>query len=196
MGTNIFQEEIAFHPKDQYHTLRHFTYINEEYKKMLANMLGIDKLIFNSELNKVGSKFNTKYFQSPLEVFHLINNSIPHKTVKQANGTIVNSYLFEESIFQGGIGTDSIIEIDKLEIQQLSLIKKELRSGFLIKLLEIENLPITYELQVVLKSIKEQLNIITLFPGKYAPPFPNTKHNENSSKLFWESNCFLKFKMN
>ena len=195
METNIFQEEIVFLPKDQYHVLRHFTYINEEYQKQLSNTLGFDKVVLNTEISKVGSKFNTKYFKSPLDVFNLVNNSIPHKTTIQTSGIIVNSYLFEESIFQDGIGTDAIFEIDKLEIEQLSLIQRELRSGFIIKLLEIEKLPITFELQVVLKLTKEQFFIITLFPGKYAPPFPNNKQKENSSNLFWESNCFLKLKI-
>lgn len=194
MGTNIFQEEINLLPKNQLHVLRHFGFISDNYKNQLSNLLDIKYIIIETELTKVGSKFNNSYFKTPIEVLDLIKNLTPKKTISQDDGSIVNSYLVEEAIFPGGIGTDSIFEISKLTNEYLSSLRNEIRSGFNIKVLDVDELPITYEIQAVLKIEKEQLYVITLFPGKYAPPFPTIKENKFDSILFWESNCFLKLK--
>jgi hypothetical protein len=194
MGTNIYQEEINLLPEDQLHVLRHFSFISDNYKNQLSRSLDINYTIIETELAKVGSKFNNYYFQSPIEVLDLIKNLTPKKTFSQDDGSIVNSYLVEEAIFPGGIGEDSILEISKLTNEHLGSLRNEIRSGYNIKVLDVDKLPITYEIHAVLKIEKDQFYVITLFPGKYAPPFPSIKENKYDSILFWESNCFFKLK--
>ena len=92
MGTNIYQEEINLLPEDQLHVLRHFSFISDNYKNQLSRSLDINYTIIETELAKVGSKFNNYYFQTPIEVFSLINHLTPKKTFSQDDGSIVNSY--------------------------------------------------------------------------------------------------------
>ena len=68
----------------------------------------------------------------------------------------------------------------------------EKRNNFKIKIVEKEGFVKTNELVVV--ASKENNEIITAFPGQYAPPFPihlsDTK-SKIASERFWEEHAFI-----
>jgi hypothetical protein len=72
-------------------------------------------------------------------------------------------------------------------------IQKEMRGDYLAQSIELSTFFTTNQLVAVVDN--ETNKRITLFPGRYAPPFPNDYQSENERKnatKFWEQHLFIK----
>jgi hypothetical protein len=84
------------------------------------------------------------------------------------------------------IDLNEIEEVDKLRIKKIH------RNGYYVNVLERDFLNKTYQLVVICNKLHE---VITAFPGVYAPAFPTQlmdKEEVKASILFWENHAFIK----
>ena len=63
-------------------------------------------------------------------------------------------------------------------------------------IIKIHGTPVeTNQINCILRKVEEQFEVITIFPGVYAPPFPDVKyqnHKEYSeSKAFWTTHAII-----
>ena len=110
----------------------------------------------------------------------------PFEVIQQSNANQAFRYKIP---FDGGIGTNTIINIKT--IQHADKIKKVIRNGFQVNVVERNSFDPTNELVLICNSLNE---VITVFPGMYAPAFPTQlvdKNEVEASKLFWENHAFI-----
>ncbi len=141
---------------------------------------------FSSDLP--GSYFDTSVFPTPESIFSFLKNKAIYECIKQENGSEIHIYKFEHEIGFDGIGTYN-------EMQDESVFKLE-RNGIEIPYVITHNsLPKTTQLCLVVFISNENYQVITMFPGKYAPPFPNNKQSTTfykTCKEFWEEHILMK----
>lgn len=61
---------------------------------------------------------------------------------------------------------------------------------------EVKELPTTNLLTIIALNQKNTFQIVTLFPGDYAPAFPQGLGDEEEKKrVFWEGHCLMNKKV-
>jgi hypothetical protein len=116
-----------------------------------------------------------------------INSRIPDQIIQQENQT--QAHLFNAEF---AIGTCALSDFNALKNHDLHL---ETRDGILTRFAWVDDLPETNQFCVIVEGNYSPFEIITLFPGEYAPPFPHANQSEkanNDSKQFWEKYVLLK----
>ena len=143
----------------------------------------------NSEI--AGSHFYTSVFKNPEELLSFINKTEPIRTIPQNKNR--KAYCFCTSDGQP-VGTSGIALRSDLSPEQIVF---EAREGFDMEIGTVDKLPETSEFCVVADSTSEGWEIITAFPGKYAPPFPQKHQDQIEYELsasFWKQHILLKKK--
>lgn len=130
--------------------------------------MGYSELEISKAIATIGSKFSNTFCSNPFQLSKIINNSNPVESFNQSNGNCIFIYSFHES---GGIGYDNIINLNNLLPLELYNLKVETRNNFKIKIVEKASFVKTNQLVVV--ASQENNEIITAFPGQYAP-LPNS----------------------
>ena len=170
-----------------FYLIRHFHQIDQTCFDELLN-LGYSKVEIEDKLLTTGSKFDAKYVSNPREVLTILNNCAPHQVIEQVNNRTAYIYRFEKSI-----GWDSIIDVNQIPSENLAEIQEEKRGNQIVRTIELSNFPETNQIVAIVDSETNQ--VITLFPGCYAPPFPSsdqTKNDYEQSSRFWDSHIFIK----
>jgi hypothetical protein len=135
----------------------------------------------------VGSCFYPNVFQNPLELMNYINLRIPDQIIQQENQ--MQAHLFKAEF---AFGTCALSDLNSLKDPDIQL---ETRDGISIRFAWVDALPETSHFCVIVKGAHSPFEIITLFPGEYAPPFPHSKQSEKAnadSKKFWEKHLLVK----
>ena len=178
------------------HILRHFpNSISKSSKINLRNQ----RIVNNDQdlelnLNMSGSKFLTNKYKDPFQLLDEINVLIENKEKKY----FLNSVYYEINS-EEPIGVDNLISIEM--IQDKSLITKDQRSGYEVNCIDADLIKenLTNNLIVILDN-KNNNNIITAWPGTYAPDFPRPIKNINDVKEkeayekcanFWRNHAFI-----
>ena len=168
-----------------FYLIKHFEKLDNQalhYFQQLGH--GIEEV--NQALSSIGSKFYASFCENPFELIERIALCSPFEVIQQSNANQAFRYKIP---FDGGIGTNTIINIKT--IQHADKIKKVIRNGFQVNTTERNSFDSTNELVVVCNPLNE---VITIFPGVYAPAFPTQLVDENeveASKLFWENHAFI-----
>ena len=120
-----------------------------------------------------------------------LENHIPHRIIKQRNNRLVYEFELPAPQVAGheGIGLKESLPPDSISNQE--------RNGFWVEVGSVETLPETPFFCVVLQPIPNGFEVVTAFPGRYAPPFPyEGQPNEEymAAKAFWDKNVLLKEK--
>jgi hypothetical protein len=134
-----------------------------------------------------GSCFYSDVFQDPLELMNYINSRIPDQIIQQENQT--QAHLF---IAEFAIGTCALTDLNALKNPDIQL---ENRDGISIRFAWVDDLPKTNQFCAIVEGNNSSFEIITLFPGDYAPTFPHAKQSEkahNDSTKFWEKHVLVK----
>jgi hypothetical protein len=116
-----------------------------------------------------------------------INSRIPDEIIQQENQT--QAHLFNAEF---AIGTCALSDLNALKDSDIQL---ETRDGISTRFAWVDDLPETNQFCVIVEGNHSAFEIITLFPGEYAPPFPHANQSEkanNESKQFWEKYVLLK----
>jgi hypothetical protein len=109
---------------------------------------------------------------------------------------IVAQYTFSEREFPNGIGNSALIPLNKLSDQQQAAKYKVNRNNYEVWTCEVEELPTTNLLTIIALNHENTLQIVTLFPGDYAPAFPQgLGDQEEKKRVFWEGHCLMNKKV-
>ena len=138
-----------------------------------------------------GSIFYKDVFASPIELLNYINSNNPSEIIFQLNGRETHVFNCEHLGYIGNTGIASRKEVDS------NSIVKENRNGFMVEVALVSELQVTNTFCVVIEKEGVDLNIITAFPGPYAPSFPYNGQNESDyqlSVIFWNKHVLLRVK--
>jgi hypothetical protein len=174
--------DFNFITKRQFHCLRHFPFKGHEQLCALAVKFptnSIDQII--EQLALVGSKFSHTFATEPLEILNRLDQGIIFSKSLENNKTL---FL--------GIGDSALQSLSKLDETEQARKYKVKRGDFEVWTCEVVRLPTTNVLSIITMEKAGVFDIITLFPGDYAPAFPRgTSKLDEVNKLFWEEHCLL-----
>jgi hypothetical protein len=181
------QTKLKLSNERAFYLIKHFESIDKKGLKHFQSCGNtIDEI--NIALYTLGSKFNSKFSYNPFDLINKINQYIPLEIIHQANGNLALIYKLR---FAGGLGTCNVVNLKDIPKNERQNIKKIYRNGFEINVIKRNFLDITNQLIVI---VTNNFDVITAFPGLYAPPFPNQLTNsvdvENSIK-FWDNHVFI-----
>jgi hypothetical protein len=138
-----------------------------------------------------GSIFYKAVFASPIELLSYINMNSPSEIIFQLNGRETHVFNCEHLGYIGKTGIASRKEVD------INSIIKESRNGFMVEVALVSEIQVTNKFCVVIEKVENDLNIITAFPGPYAPSFPyegQIKADHQLSEIFWNTHVLLRVK--
>jgi len=138
-----------------------------------------------------GSIFYKAVFASPIELLSYINMNSPSEIIFQLNGRETHVFNCEHLGYIGKTGIASRKEVD------INSIIKESRNGFMVEVALVSELQVTNKFCVVIEKVGADMNIITAFPGPYAPSFPyegQNKADHQLSEIFWNTHVLLRVK--
>jgi hypothetical protein len=107
--------------------------------------------------------------------------------ISQTNGNRAFRYKIP---FEGGIGTNTLVNIHAIQPDK-SILKKVIRNDFQVNVIGRNFFDPTNELVLICNSLNE---VITVFPGTYAPAFPTQlvdKNEVDAAQLFWDNHAFI-----
>ena len=182
------QKEFILTDERAFYLIKHFEEIDKKGIIYFQN-LGFEIDAINLCLKTVASKFYANFCNNPFDLMQKITHFIPFDIINQTNG---NKAFIYKIPFAGGIGTNTIIPLKDIKERDKSKIKKVVRNGFHVNVLEQKKFDFTSQLVVICNPLHE---VITAFPGIYAPAFPTQLVDEQELKaaiLFWENHAFIK----
>jgi len=189
--------DLIFSYTQQFHILRHFKKIDEGYRKVLKSLTDYTDEDINAQLAIVGSKFYSEFAQNPIQLLKKIKAHQNFKTqyiINNKGDRKVIKLFFKVEDYPEGIANDSLLLIDELSSENKKKLQIKDRNGFLINHIKLKIYKPSWHLNIVL-SMEGKPMIITIFPGKEAPSFPNPKTQEASdlkeSKHFWKKHAFI-----
>jgi rRNA-processing protein FCF1 len=180
-------KEIVLDNQSLIYLIRHFSSIDEKCKLEIKSQ-GFTESDIQEKLSTIGSKFNTEFAKNPGAVVVELSKINPAKVINQGNQRTALIYEFTQPI-----GCDSICSLDDIPPSFHAGIQKVMRGDYLVQSIELSTFLTTNQLVAVVEN--ETNKLITLFPGRYAPPFPNDYQSENERKnatKFWEQHLFIK----
>ena len=178
----------------QYYLLKHFSSIDKKYETKLMNLGQYSKMDIEDMLNTSGSKFNAEFALNPEDLWNKMIKIADYSDFT-INETAEKIYLSVNisSFANSPIGTNNLISISDLLENQKKQIFKQKRNNYNALHLIAKGFP-TYEITLILSN-KPIPKIITIFPGIFAPPFPDKKNQlqteYNMNNKFWENHVFL-----
>ena len=181
----------------QFHILRHFSRIDEDFRQELKTKTGFSDKEINAELALSGSKFYPAFVKNPLQLWDKILNhpkfSLPETNDwKQKRFVVV--LLFDQSEYPEGIATDSLVSLDQLLPEERIHLQKKERGGYLVNQVRISRNNSTRQINVIFGDETQPI-LKTIFPGIYAPPFPDAVRQSDSeftaNTAFWEQHAFI-----
>ena len=167
-----FSVPIKFH----IHILKHFSQIDSKYEKWLSQESKIPFKEIKDYLKSTNtSKFETTFVSSPTDLINVIRIKFIksyRNSIDFYNNRLEIQFVFRKREYKNGIGIDNII-----------------RKGS-----KVTSGRSTWLLNVILFINNGQIEIITAFPGKYAPALPSSNQTRNEydkSMKFWNDYILL-----
>ena len=166
----------------------------------LLNGVGFKKL--SDQLKIPGSKFFPDFCTSPSGLFNLIKNKIIEKNIEYTwkNDRCEISLDFCTNKYSDGIGTDGLLPVEKIpedKKKDLKKIKRSENSSYEIYSIILDKPIPTWKANMVLIRKENSIELITIFPGTYAPPLPDKKfHSGGEYKEydeFWNKNALIRY---
>ena len=182
------QKKLILTDERAFYLIKHFEEIDQK------GIIHFQNIGYNSDqiiksLNTIGSKFYARFCSNPFDLMLKINNYKPFESIDQSNG---NKAIIYKIPFTGGIGTNTILNLKEIQPQDRHKLNKLNRNGFYVNVLERSFFEFTNQLVVICNQFNQ---VMTIFPGLYAPAFPTQLNDENeikSSILFWENHVFIR----
>jgi len=178
--------EFKFTAEEQFHILRHYTKVDEQYIQKLLQVSEFSKEDIYNQLKIFGSKFHYHFTTNPEHLNKIINQRISHgnHSLKQFGTRTIYTFQYTSNEYHDGIGYCNIVSIEELSSEHREKIIEVPRGDEMIRTItDIKPKP-TWEFHMVVINDNESL-VSTVFPGTYAPPFPNRK---NQSELEYQNN--------
>ena len=184
--------DFEFSLQRQFHCLRHFSFHDEDQLNFLQTIFPkYSTKEIREQLEMVGSKFEPSFVRQPLDILRSIKkDSFTSRDIE--NSKIVIQFSFSYKDFPNGIGNSALIPLHELSAHQQASKYKVNRSDYQVWTCQVEELPSTNLLSIIALKQEKTLQIVTLFPGDYAPAFPKgLRDSEEMNRVFWEGHCLL-----
>ena len=181
------QKELKLNDERALYLLKHFEELDHKGRIHFQN-LGFEVEQINQALQTIGSKFYARFCDNPFDLIYKLSHYTPFNIKQQTNG---NKAILYKIPFTGGIGNNRVMPLKEILEFDKAQIKKVLRNGYPVNVLEGTVSDCTNQLVVICNSENE---VITIFPGIYAPSFPPQLTNEEDVKasiIFWENHVFI-----
>ena len=185
-------ENIRFKIDTEFHLLRHFRTANPELTRRLK-MQGYTQEQIAEVLSLPGSRFHNDFAKSIDDLIERLRNAVV-KEHAGLNGNRIITADFPRDIHKEGIGTIALLPFSELDAFQQSKVYQAENRGYLLKHLEVSNLPYTWQLTMILATAEDGLRLITAFPGTPGLPLPNEQMNKDmyeQCEAFWDKQVFL-----
>jgi len=189
---DLIYPNYEFSLERQFHCLRHFSFHEINQLNFLQdNFPNYHSKEIREQLDMVGSKFVPAFARQPMDILNSLKKaSFTNRDI--GDNKIVAQYTFSEQEFQNGIGNSALIPLNKLSAQQQAAKYKVNRNNYEVWTCEVDELPTTNLLTIIALNQENTLQIVTLFPGDYAPAFPQGLGGEEENKrVFWEWHCLM-----
>lgn len=189
---DLIYPNYEFSLERQFHCLRHFSFHEIDQLNFLQdNFPNYHSKEIRVQLDMVGSKFDPAFARQPMDILNSLKKA--SFTIRDiGDNKIVVQYTFSEQDFPTGIGNSALIPLNKLSDQQQTAKYKVNRSNYEVWTYEVEELPTTNLLTIITLNQENTLQIVTIFPGEYAPAFPQGLGGEEEiNRGFWESHCLM-----
>jgi hypothetical protein len=184
--------KYEFSLERQFHCLRHFSFHEiDQFNFIQDNFPNYHSKEIRDQLDMVGSKFDLSFARQPMDILNSLKKAFfTNRDI--GDNKIVAQYTFSEQEFPNGIGNSALIPLNKLSDQQQAAKYKVNRSNYEVWTCEVKELPTTNLLTIIALNQKNTFQIVTLFPGDYAPAFPQGLGDEEEKKrVFWEGHCLM-----
>ena len=181
----------------QFHSLRHLSQINEDYRKELKTNTSFTDEDINKQLAIVGSNFHPGFSKNPIQLWEMIqgHEKFLYPETREWNKNKFTLILFfKQEDYPDGVGEDSLVSLDDLPPAEKNFLQEQDRDGIIVKHVPVNRSNPTWQVNIVLWNDPDPL-VRTIFPGIYAPPLPNpqrqTKTEFMESKRFWDAHAFI-----
>jgi hypothetical protein len=189
--------EIRFSIDVQIHVLRHFYFVDDAYKNLLIENGGITMSEINEILSTPGSKFHPVFANTPLILWERIlarKDSLLPEPGSWPDDRFDVIMHFNADEYPDGIGTDVLVKISDLPEEKACSVVRQGRGDYHINSLKGMEAINSWQLNLVLGK-EEEVFVRTIFPGIYAPPFPDehsqVKEAYDKSQQFWSSHALI-----
>lgn len=138
---------------------------------------------------KAGSYFYPEVFSNVDELLQLIENRDPLDIVLQSSGSEAHIYDLTDIGECGGLGLGFKAEYPN------RFVFTESRNDFIVSYAKVDELPATSMVTVICSRVADAFQIITVFPGGYAPAFPHdgmAPEDLSRAMAFWDKHILLK----
>lgn len=134
-----------------------------------------------------GSTFSSNFCNSLEELNDKLESLLPFDIVFALEGRIGHVYFFENNQIVGNEGVGRLSDYSISDVQVLK------RRDQIVNFIELDSLPETSYLTVICFLNSDGCyELVTAFPGKYAPPFPVLGEVGTESYLFWLEHVLLR----
>jgi len=179
-----------------FHLLRHFKKIDSQFEDKFIRQTKYTRDDIQFQMGKPGSKFRYSFAKNPEELIKNLAIQVDYKSFyiseKERNTEIAIE--FDHEVFSDGIGFDGITAIRNLNSEEIELIEKVEREGFILKELKSSKKS-TWKLNLILHKAEDNYFIANFFPGIYAPAYPNkevqSEDDYQKSFEFWDTHAIL-----
>ena len=138
---------------------------------------------------KSGSIFRPDYFPTIESLLNFMVDIEPIREIVQSENSVAHFYEIDALEYVGWEGVGKLSNYPKVKVQE------ENRNGYMTRFIEIPELPTTKFVNVVFKHYLNGLELITVFPGMYAPAFPSNSMSKDDFQIaseFWDEHILLK----
>ncbi len=190
---NEISEQLQFPIERQFHVLKHFVDIDKEYELLMLKYYSNEEI--NSTRNNFGSSFYKDFSDNPVSLLNsLLDKKIDSIDIDAVTKNIHLSYSFSKNEYIDGIGLDNLVAIEELRPDEVIAIRTKYLGGNKVQSVNTEAKP-TWDLHLILAKQSDSYIVITIFLGKYAPPFPDYKNQSKEyyleNKKFWDKHVFI-----
>jgi len=206
-------ESLSLSDENRFHLLRHFDSVPEEYSLAIANRLDKPPADVKKQLSFSGSKFRASFAVHPDLLWQRISTDIsqtaPHPPsdnvqvrtmfTPRSDSEFVFHLQYSPTVYTDGIGTDGVVALTELKATDHSTVNREVRGEEdknEAPTVYLSRLPATWKVQVVVQKTNQELIVLTIFPGTYAPALPDpaaqTASDLQVSYEFWRTHALVR----
>lgn len=189
----IDQDRLIFPTESQVHVIRHFTLLDDAYLQELIIQTDLSYEFIASELRSEGSKFDPAFVKNPLQLLDKLSKAMnTDMAIKTFRGENKVDVMIE---YPYPVGTEGVIAINELSDQEKGSIRQIKYHETIVKKANILKTRNSNQANMVLLKIDDFFQLLTIFPGSYAPAFPDeekqTPKDYQLSVDFWERHVFV-----
>lgn len=170
---------IPLTDQTRWHLLKHFTAVPEAYVVDLCQRSGHTLAEAHAQIQSPGSKFTTTFANTPDELVKQLpawlNQSKAQRT-ESPNGRLEISLLLPRRHYPEGIGTDGLVAIKNITLKDVKWHPSPENPSLYQWAALNQPAEATNELHVILQRQAAGWELITVFCGTKAQPFPNARY--------------------